>query len=195
MTPTPPSWAEALLRVFLTPADFDSVSGDLLEEYRDSIRPVRGESAADAWYVMQVLGFVWRSARIWAVLFAAAFVTRTALDWLAPPVDFHTRSTVSTFLGIGLLLSAGLWASMRSGSFFGGTLAGVAATALGAVISIIGAAGLLAIWHDAGTMAAIRASGGLGEVFELPVMMVIPGAVLGTIGGVVGATIKRLRSA
>ena len=43
-------------------------------------------------------------------------------------------------------------------------------------------------------MAAIRASGGLGEVFELPVMMVVPGAVLGTIGGVVGATIKRLRS-
>ena len=29
MTLTPPSWAEALLRVFLTPADFDSVSGDL----------------------------------------------------------------------------------------------------------------------------------------------------------------------
>ena len=66
---------------------------------------------------------------------------------------------------------------------------------IGAVISVIGAAGLLAIWHDAGTMAAIRASGGLGEVFELPVMMIIPGAVLGTIGGVVGATIKRLRSA
>ena len=84
---------------------------------------------------------------------------------------------------------------MRSGSFFAGTLAGVAATALGAVISVVGAAGLLAIWHDAGTMAAIRASGGLGEVFELPVMMVVPGAVLGTIGGVVGATIKRLRSA
>ena len=94
MSPTPPNWAEALLRVFLTPADFDSVSGDLLEEYRDSIRPVRGKSAADSWYVMQVLGFVWRSARIWAVLFAAAFVTRTALDWLAPPVDFHTRATV-----------------------------------------------------------------------------------------------------
>jgi hypothetical protein len=194
MSPTPPNWAEALLRVFLTPADFDSVSGDLLEEYRDSIRPVRGKSAADSWYVMQVLGFVWRSARIWAVLFAAAFVTRTALDWLAPPVDFHTRATVSTVLGLGLLLCAGLWASIRSGSFFAGTLAGVAATALGAVLSVIGAAGLLAIWHGPGTMAAIRASGGLNEVFELPVMMIVPGVVFGTIGGVVGATIRRLRS-
>ena len=195
MTPTPPNWAEALLRVFLTPDDFDSVSGDLLEEYRDSIHPIRGESAADAWYVMQVLGVVWRGTRIWAVLLGAACITRTGLDWLAPPVDFHTRSTVSTFLGVGLLLSAGLAASMRSGSFFAGALAGVAATALAAVISVLGAIFLLAIWHDAGTMAAIRASGGLGEVFELPVMMIVPGVVLGTIGGVVGATIRRLRSA
>jgi hypothetical protein len=195
MTPTPPNWAEALLRVFLSPADFDSVSGDLLEEYRDSIHPVRGQRGADAWYVRQVLGFVSRSARVWAVLFGAAFVTRTALDWLGPPVDFHARSTVSTFLGVGILVTAGLWASWRSGSLLAGTLAGVAATAIGAVISVIGAAGLLAIWHDADTMAAIRASGGLGEVFELPIMMILPGAVLGTIGGVVGATIKRLRSA
>ena len=195
MTPTPPSWAEALLRVFLRPADFDSVSGDLLEEYRDSIRPVRGKFAADAWYARQVLGFVWRGARIWAVLFGAAFIARTALDWLAPPVDFHTRSTVSTFLAIGLLLLAGLWASMRSGSLLAGTLAGVAATAIAAVISVLGAAGLLAIWHDAGTMAAIRDSGGLAEVFELPVIMVVPGAVLGTMGGLVGATLKRLRAA
>jgi hypothetical protein len=195
MTATPPGWAEELLRASLTPADFESVSGDLLEEYRDSIFPVRGESAADAWYVRQVLGFVWRSARLWAVLFAAAFIARTALDWLAPPIDFHVRATVSTTVGVGLLLSAGLLASLRSGSLYAGTLAGVAATAIGALISALGAAGLLAIWHDAGTMAAIRASGGLGEVFELPVMMVFPGAVLGTMGGLVGATIKWRRPA
>ena len=102
---------------------------------------------------MQVLGFVSRSARVWAVLFGAAFVTRTALDWLAPPVDFHARSTVSTFLGAGILVAAGLWASLRSGSLFAATLTGVAATAIGAVISAIGAAGPLAIRHDADTMA------------------------------------------
>jgi hypothetical protein len=195
MTATPPRWAEALLGMFLKRTDFDSVSGDLLEEYRDSIHPVRGQRRADAWYVMQVLGFVTRSVRVWAFLFGAAFVTRTALDWLAPPVDFSTRSTVSTFLGVGILVGAGLWASSRSGSLFAGTAAGVAATAIGAVISVVGAAGLLAIWHDADTMAAIRASGGLGEVFEFPIMIILPGGVLGTIGGVVGATINRLRSA
>jgi hypothetical protein len=194
MSATPPGWAEALLRLFLEPGDFESVSGDLLEEYRDSIHPFRGQRRADVWYVMQVLGFVSRGARAWAVLFGAAFVTRTALDWLAPPLNFHTRSTVSTVLGVGILVAAGLWASWRSGSFVAGTVAGVTATAIGAVISVIGAAGLLAIWHDAETMAAIRGSGGLGEVFGLPLVMILPGAVLGTIGGVVGATIKRLGS-
>ena len=195
MSVTPPRWAEALLRVFLKPRDVDNVSGDLLEEYRDSIHPARGRRGADVWYVTEVLGFVSHAARVWAVLFGAAFVTRTALDWLAPPLDFHTRSTVSTVVGVGILVASGLWASWRSGSFVAGTVAGLATAAIGALISVIGAAGLLATWHDAETMAAIRGSGGLGEVFALPLMMILPGVVFGTIGGLVGATIKRLRSA
>jgi len=195
MMPSPPNWAEALLRVFVKRADFESVSGDLLEAYRDTVHPVRGQLAADAWYVTQVLGFVMRGARIPATLLAAAFLTRTALDWLVPPHDFHTRAAASTLLGIGLLLATGLWASRRSGLLFAGTLAGVATTAIAAVVSVVGAATLLAIWHGADTMAAIRASGWLGEVFELPIMMILPGAVLGTLGGMVGATIKHLGSA
>ena len=66
MTAAPPRWAEALLQMFLKPADVDSVSGDLLEEYRDSIHPLRGQREADAWYVLQVVGFVSRSAGVWA---------------------------------------------------------------------------------------------------------------------------------
>lgn len=191
MMPSPPNWAEALLRVFVKRADFDCVSGDLLEAYRDTVHPVRGQLAADAWYVTQVLGFVIRGARISATLFAAAFLARTALDWLVPPLDFHARSTASTLMGVGLLLATGLWASRRSGSLLAGTLAGVATTAIAAIVSVVGAAILLAIWHGAATMAAIRASGGLGEVFELPIITIVPGAVLGTLGGMVGATIKR----
>jgi hypothetical protein len=141
--------------------------------------------------VTQVLWFVIRGARISATLFAAAFLTRTALDWLVPPLDFQARSTASTLLGVGLLLATGLWASRRSGSLLAGTLTGVATTAIAAIVSVVGAAILLAIWHGAGTMAAIRASGGLGEVFELPIMMILPGAVLGTLGGMAGAMIKR----
>jgi hypothetical protein len=188
-SPTPPEWAEALLRVVVTPGEFDNVSGDLLEQYRDSIHPLYGQRA-DWWYATQVFGFVSRSARVWAALFGAAFVTRTALDWLAPPADFTTRATVSTFLGVGILLAAGFWASWRSGSFVAGTVAGVVTTAMGAVVSLVGAASLLAIWHDTATMAAIDGSGGLSEVFTLPLAMVIPGGLLGTVGGIVGAVTR-----
>jgi hypothetical protein len=128
-------------------------------------------------------------------LFGAAFIARTAMDWLAPTVDFHARSMVSTWLGIGILLFAGFAAGRRSGSIAAGTALGLATTAVGAAISIIGTAALLATWHDPGTMAAIRGSGGLSEVFTLPITMVVPGAAFGTVGGVAGAIVRRLRAA
>jgi hypothetical protein len=52
----PPQWAELLLRLLLKPKDRESVSGDLLEEYRDTIVPRLG-SAANRWYVRQVGSF------------------------------------------------------------------------------------------------------------------------------------------
>jgi hypothetical protein len=75
---------------------------------------------------------------------------------------------------------------MRSDSPMAGAFAGVAATAAAAPISIVAAASLLAIWHDPETMAALRTSGGLEEVFGLPIVLIFPGAVLGTIGGLIG---------
>jgi hypothetical protein len=44
-------------------------------------------------------------------------------------------------------------------------------------------------------MAAIHGSGGLGEALVLPVFLILPGIGLGGIGGVVGATARRLLSA
>jgi hypothetical protein len=54
-----------------------------------------------------------------------------------------------------------------------------------------GAAGAQAIWHDPQTLAAIQGSGGLAEVFSLPITMVIPGACLGTVGGMLGGGARR----
>jgi hypothetical protein len=192
---TPPGWAEALLRASLTPGDSDSVSGDLLEQYRESVRPARGRRRADLWYVTQVLGFVWRSARLWAALFAVAFLARTALDWLVPPADFHARANVSTLLGAGIVLVAAFRAAARSGSFATGPVIGLATAAIAAPLELAGAMTLLAARHDPITMAAIRSSGGLAEVLTLPLLMLLPGIVLGTIGGVLGALANRLRSA
>ena len=188
---TPPGWADVLLRACLTPRDSDSVSGDLLEQYRESVRPARGRRRADIWYVTQVLGFVWRNARLWAALSAAAFIARTALDWLVPPADFHARANVSTVLGAGIVLLAGFWAASRSGSLAAGPVIGVATAALAAPMEVMGALTLLAGRHDPMTMAAIRGSGGLEEVLALPFLMVLPGIVLGTLGGLLGAAVKR----
>src|ERR1700680_693073 len=81
---TPPSWAELALRAFLSERDFESASGDLLEEYRENIYGNRGQLRADVWYVAQVFGFAWRHAGVWAVIFAVAFLARTAMDWHMP---------------------------------------------------------------------------------------------------------------
>jgi hypothetical protein len=190
----PPRWAEVLLRGFLTPGDFENVSGDLLEEYRESVYPARGSLRADMWYVTQVLGFAWRDAFLWATLSAIAFITRTAMDWLVPTVDFQARAAATTVLGAGILVLAGFWTAQRSGSFAAGTIIGVAITVIAAAIDTVGSVALLSVWHDSKTIAAIRGSGGLEEVFTLPVLMVLPGILLCTIGGLFGAVAYRLRS-
>src|SRR5205823_2192441 len=102
-TPTPPQWAEAALRLVLRPHDFGSVSGDLLEEYRDSVLPTRGKRRADWWYVRQVLGFLSRRAWVWGALSGAAMVARDAFDWFMPPADFLLRSRITTAVAVGLL--------------------------------------------------------------------------------------------
>jgi len=188
----PPHWAEALLRLFLKREVFATVSGDLLEQYRDSIHPARGRLRADQWYMTQVSGFVLRGARLWAALFAAAYVARTALDWLRPTTDFHARSEVSTALAAGILLVSGFWTAWRSGSFAAGAAVGLVTTAIAAVLSIGGVALLLAIWHDPATMTAIRGSGNLQESLVLPTFLILPGMLIAGVGGVAGATAKRL---
>jgi len=184
---TPPAWAEAVLRLALKGADFDAISGDLLEEYRDRIYPARGQERADSWYAWQVLGYAMRSVGIWGALIGVAVVARTALDWFVPTQDFSLRSSISTYVGVGLLLVTGFWSAWRSGSFASGPLAAALAAVIGAIISAAGAASMLAAFHDSQTMSAIEGSGGLGEVFTLPLMMVVPGLILGTIGGALGA--------
>ena len=193
--PTPPRWMELILRGFLPRRDFATVSGDLLEEYRERVHPARGLRGADTWFLTQVLGFAWRNARLWVTLLSAAFIARTATDWLVPTADFHLRATLSTLTGAGIVLLAGLWAGARSGSFSAGAIIGVTTAALAVPIDALGTVGLLSVWHDPKTIRAIHASGGLEEVFTLPLLLILPGVALGTVGGLLGALTARLRSA
>src|SRR4029453_10692271 len=56
----PPRWAEAMLRSLVRPSDRESISGDLLEEYRAARRPTLGALRANIWYIKHVLSVLWR---------------------------------------------------------------------------------------------------------------------------------------
>jgi hypothetical protein len=53
---------------------------------------------------------------------------------------------------------------------------------------------LLAAWHDPQTMWAIEHSGGLGEVFVLPGLVIVAGTFLAALGGLVGKGVRRVRA-
>ena len=73
----PPRWADDLLRLCLKPADRQSISGDLLEEYREVRRPTLGALCANAWYVTQMLCVV--SRLMWPAVATMTTVTLVSL--------------------------------------------------------------------------------------------------------------------
>ncbi len=183
---TPPAWAEGLLQFVVRRDHRDSVSGDLLEEYRERMLPSRGAAAADRWYVRQMFGYLWRATWLWAVMFAAAALLRDGLDRFDPPQSYYLRSLVTTYTAIALFASAGFFGARRTRSFVGGALAGCAMGLIAAVITVAGSAVMLVIAHDPGTLDAIARSGGLGEAFILPFVIVVPGTVFATIAAAFG---------
>jgi hypothetical protein len=132
---------------------------------------------------------------LWAILFAAAYLGRTALDWLRPVADFHNRASVSTAIGMAIPFLAAFVESFRTKSLRSGVIAGLAVIAIAVPFEILGAGALLVLRHDAATMAAIQASGGVGEVFTMPLLFLAPGLVLGGIGGLAGWSANSLRAA
>jgi len=129
----------------------------------------------------------WRAQVPWAVLLSAPFVIRTAFDWFEPTTDFHLRSSVSTLVGALIFVSAGAAAAWRSGSWLNGPVAASITGLLGAVTTITGVALLYAFRHDPQTIQAIAGSGGLDEAVVLPMLIILPGTLLGVIGGLCGA--------
>ena len=132
----------------------------------------------------------WRAHLPWALLLSAAFVARTALDWLQPTSDFHLRSSLSTLASGLIFVGAGAAAGWRSGSWLDGPIAAFTTALLSALMSIIGVAALYAVWHDPQTLEAIAGSGGLDEALFLPLLITLPGALLGVIGGLCGAVAR-----
>jgi hypothetical protein len=182
----PPRWAEAILRLTLRPKDRDSVSGDLLEEYRETIVPAIG-SAANRWYIRQVASFLLRASWVWGAMLGAVLVIRYLFDALVPPTDYSLRTALLTYAILGVCLLSGLSAAWRGSSTTAGIVISLSAAILGALISIVGTGVMLFIWHDAATLDAWQRSGGLDEAFiDVPLKLVAIGATLGLGGAVIG---------
>jgi hypothetical protein len=128
MMPNPPAAAEMLLRALLTPASAETMTGDLLEEYRDRRVPALGRLRADFWYVRQVIGvflraYGWFAAALilWMVAHDLFNTFRDASG--ASYLDGLPASSLGPVVGIGVLLAAAAYGSWRTERWHGGVVA------------------------------------------------------------------------
>jgi hypothetical protein len=97
--PNPPAWAESFLFRLLEPRSRATVTGDLLEEYREGVLPARGVFRARVWYLRQVVSFVTPSGLMRAVMGSggegdmANRLSRASLSW-----------TVAASLALGVIV-------------------------------------------------------------------------------------------
>ena len=125
----PPVIAETLLRAMLPPASVETMTGDLLEEYRESRLPAVGTLRANGWYLRQVAGvflhtYGWFAAPLILVpvvhdLFntfrdvtGAAYFNGAPVQPAWPPVA-----------GAAVLLAAAMYGTLRTGRRAGGVVA------------------------------------------------------------------------
>jgi len=129
--PHPPEVAELILRGLL-PLDMrETVSGDLLEEYRESRVPAGGEFRADLWYWRQV-GGMWLRAYWWLVVSAVLLhVVRDVFDTFRAPsgasyLDGLPALVLAVLSPLGLVGLVGLataYGSWRAERWQGGFVA------------------------------------------------------------------------
>jgi hypothetical protein len=180
------------LRLLLAPEDRESVSGDLLEEYGETIAPTLGPAAA-RWYLRQVGSFLFRASWLWGAILGAALVIRYLFDTLAPPSDYTMRATGLTYTIMAACLSAGFSAAWRARAMTAGVLTSLSAATMGALFSIVGTGLMLAIWHDPTTLDAWCRSGGIDEAFiDVPLKLVALGVAIGSLGAVFGSVSRSL---
>jgi hypothetical protein len=189
----PPRWAAALLESLLPSGEAETVVGDLIEEYRDAVLPARGRRQANIWFVRQVAGFAWRAPVVWGLVVAAFIAGRFLLDTFAPPASYAQRSFFTTWSSILLYLLAGAWGGRRTGRARAGIIVAVCAHAIGWAVSaaITGAIFVGVIRNDAAMLNLFRETGGWGEEWLLPLMLLPFVLVLGLVGGVCGRSLAK----
>jgi hypothetical protein len=177
--PSPPSWAEALLRTLLRPSDRESISGDLLEEYRAARYPALGAFHANAWYIKHVLSVLWHLIRPCALALTGLTLASLMVKalWYGSLVPAPGLSLLNALI----YLWAGYIASRRTRLVKTGMLAAGATSFVGLFVFF--------------TAAAIRAPGLVLAPLANPFIFVILsilmlqglayGVLMGAVGGVI----------
>jgi len=183
-----PRWAEAILRSLLRPSDRESISGDLLEEYRAVQYPKNGRLRADVWYLKHVSSVLLHF--IWPLLPAAVLVGLLQVmhnnPWNHSPIPVPG---LTIFHG-ALYLGAGCFASRRTGSIRTGILAGAVTCLFTGAITMTGVV--------AGSPELYAAP--FSDPFIFVILSVIAlivlavGSVAGAIGGMIGRWLGPSRS-
>jgi hypothetical protein len=201
----PPRWAAAALRLLVAARDRESIAGDLVEEYRESILPRLGRAGARRWYARQVVSLV-SSVRLGVALGAALALGAAAGTVVAPLVKVGAGGSDDPApVGVVCLClwgAAGCLAWLRTGSL-------AAAARAGAVVALVSMGiTMLAffvidnlfldlvsrqpekIWllrHSRfhGMRATLNFAHARGALFVLP-LLTAAGAVCGVTGGVAG---------
>jgi cytochrome bd-type quinol oxidase subunit 2 len=113
------------------------------------------------------------------------------LDWYLPPLDYTTRSALTTYFAISLFMALGCWLAYKTRSLRASALASLMTGALAAAMKVAGIALVIMIWQNVDT----QRSGGLEEALELPWLIILPGVIVSMIGGLAGKALARFSRA
>lgn len=188
----PPRWAEALLQVLLPPDEAETVSGDLIEEYRETVYPSRGRWRADLWFVRQIFGFAWRGNLIWGVLLALAFLVHPTVKlgvWQPRGGWQPSWQPNGIVLELAMIVFAVFLLAARSAWRMGHVRSGM-------IVAVsIGVAGSVVFF--AGSIFEIALRGGVGRVLQsgqflimIPYVALSLAVLFGTAGAVVGKVLR-----
>jgi hypothetical protein len=182
---SPPRWEGILLRSLLRPADRDAISSDLLEEYREFRCPALGRWRANAWYLTQVLGVLWRL--LWPCVLAMIAVWQAGRYVRLPNASLFQAPGVSAQDAV-ICLVAGCWGARRTGLIRTGALLGAATNVIGVamvflVLEIGNPEAIVLLFRNPALVFFPTVFGSIGFAF---------GAAAGAVGGLVGQSHSRL---
>jgi hypothetical protein len=134
-------WGEFILRLLVRRRDRETISGDLLEEYREHVLPTKGPRAARLWYVRQILSFV--SPAAWGLAIGVLLGTLQLIDTAFEPLSDDSAGIMMGILATLLMLwtlasvAAGLPSRRFRHALVAGVLAGIATMAVIDLTSIL----------------------------------------------------------